>query len=405
MCAGALALGQQLDKLDVESEAAAWGTACHEVSEKCLRTGLDADSRVGATVKTKSHSIEVDDEMAECAQVYVDYVRGRLAEYAAAEAGQTAVLWIEERFTLAALKPPFDAGGTGDSVLYFPLWRLLETVDLKGGRGIKVEVTENKQLRTYSLGAMLAHSDLDVEHVQSTIVQPRMEHKDGRIRSEEFHVTELMEWTAELVGAMRRSAVAMKDYSGITGELSREAWGAQYLKQGSHCTFCPGAAICPALEKKALDTANAFFGDSGKLEIRNQPGELDPARLRDVLDGADALTGWLNAVRAMATRLAQTGTEIPGYILTDKIGRRRFKDSAQRADGFAKLGLTKDDIYDIKLKSPAQMEKLKGADGKTLKGRKEFNDMVETPTTGVSLVSASKTTKAPVKSSAEKFFA
>jgi hypothetical protein len=79
---------------------------------------------------------------------------------------------------------------------------MLEVVDLKGGRGVVVEVKGNPQLRTYALGAMLANPGIDVSHVQVTIVQPRAPHKDGRIRSERFHVADLVEWTAELMAAM-----------------------------------------------------------------------------------------------------------------------------------------------------------------------------------------------------------
>src|SRR4029077_1163229 len=67
-CSGALALGATVAKLDIESEAAAWGTACHQVSEKCLRDGFDADTLVGTTEKTKRHSFDVDEEMADCSQ-------------------------------------------------------------------------------------------------------------------------------------------------------------------------------------------------------------------------------------------------------------------------------------------------------------------------------------------------
>lgn len=403
-CAGALALGNTLEKLDVESEAAGWGTACHTLSEKCLRTGLDAESQIGATIKTKQRQFEVDEEMADTAQVYVDYVRGRMDQYVT-EVGSIATLHIEQRFSLDALDPPFDAGGTGDTVIHFPAWKLIEVIDLKGGRGMRVEVTENKQTRTYGLGAMLANPTANVERIMSTIVQPRMQHKDGVIRSETLHVAELAEWTGELRRAMDRSAEAIAAYKQVAGALTRDAWAEKYVVAGDHCTFCPAAGICPALEKKALATANAFFGDTGALEIRNQPSELDPARIAQVLDGADTLTTWLNAVRALATATAQSGTEIPGYKLVEKVGRRRWKYADEADTMIAALpGVTEKDVYDRKVRSPAQVEKALGA--KRLKPIKaQLDALVETPVTGVSLVSAAKSTKPAVKSAAESFFA
>jgi hypothetical protein len=403
-CKGALALGATVQQLDIESEAAGWGTACHEISEKCLRTGLDADTQIGSTVKTKSHTFEVDEEMAETAQVYVDYVRGRMAKYTT-EVGGVANLMIEQRFSLAKLDPPFDAGGTGDAVIHFPAWKLIEVVDLKGGRGMKVEVHENKQCRTYGLGAILENEGLNVEWIMSTIVQPRMQHKDGVVRSETMHVADLMEWTGDLVNAMRASGDAIASLDLVKGQVSREDWGAVNLKQGDHCTFCPAAGICPALEKKALDTANAFFnGDDGKLQIRNEPADLDPDRIRQVLDGADAIGTWLNAVRALGTRLAQQGTTIPGYHLAEKIGNRKFKGDGDPGPALKKLGLTDEDIYTRAQRSPAQLEKVLGA--KRLKPIKDdFNALIHRPVTGVSLVSSAKSGKPAVTPAAEKFFA
>lgn len=403
-CAGALALGATVAKLDVESEAAAWGTACHQVSEKCLRTSVAAERLIGTTEKTKQHSFEVDEEMADTAQQYVDYVaecRGS-PDSSGTHFAWRNKLWIEERFSLAKLNPPFDAGGTCDAIIYNPDEKLLEVVDLKGGRGVVVEVTENKQLRTYALGALLAHPELDVMQVKSTIVQPRAPHKDGRIRSETYHVAELMEWTAELVERMALAKQAEKHLAEVVGDHTREAWGEHYLVSGDHCTFCPAAGICPALEKKALATANAFFNDNGAVAVRNQPSELDPSRIAQVLDGADLLTGWLNAVRALAARLAETGTEIPGYHLADRIGNRKWRD--EHADkALAALGLGSDVIYVQKAASPAQVEKALGA--KRLKPIKaQFDALIHKPVTGRSLVSTTKSTRPAVKGTADAFF-
>lgn len=418
-CAGALALGATVEQLDIESEAAAWGTACHQISEKCLKSGKDAESLIGTMEKTKRFSFEVDDELANTAQVYIDYVRGRMAEYKA-ETSSDAELYIEERFSLADLEPPFDAGGTGDAVMIFPAWELIEVVDLKGGRGIKVDVNENKQLRTYALGAMLKHPGRKISKVMSTVVQPRM--GDGLPKSETYSTIDLLEWTMELTDRMDLSAEAMRAYADIKGDLTRDAWADKYVVAGDHCTFCPAAGVCPALEKKALAVADAFFNNDGQVAVRNQPSELSPQRLADVLDGADLLTGWLNAVRALATRLAQTGTDIENpatgakYILTDRIGHRKFAGDFP-VEGLKKIGIGSDDIYVPAMRSPAQLEKhlgskrLKEAVTIEVKGqavtkpRKDWlADLIHKPITGQSLVSANKTTRPAVKSAAEKFF-
>ena len=395
-CAGALVLSQQVAHLDKESEAAAWGTACHEVSEMALRAGRDAEEYTGGFIKTKEHTIEVDDEMAECAQIYIGYVRGRAAS-------QNAQLFIEQQFSLAKMAPPFEAGGIADAVIYFPAEKLLEVIDLKGGRGVKVDVAENKQLRTYALGAVLANPGLAVKRVRSTIVQPRIDHKDGRIRSEEFDLGELVEWVMELMERMEQAAEAKKAYAAITGDLSREAWGQKYLNPGDHCSnsFCPARGICPALEKKALEAAGVWFDDTGVPQLSNSPADLSPERLEQMLDAADMVEGFFSACRALAHTLAETGVEFPNYILVDKVGRRRWEDEEKALARFKlESEINVEDLYaPAKLKSPAQMEKTLGKQFKSL-----VADLTETPVTGKNFVRKDKTTRKAAKPAVNQHF-
>jgi hypothetical protein len=158
-----------------------------------------------------------------------------------------------------------------------------------------------------------------------------------------------------------------------------------------------------------MATANAFFGDTGNVVIRNQPGELDPERIAKVLDGADDLQNWLNAVRALATRLAEQGVEIANpatgsrYHLAEKHGHRKFKDTEIHAE-LVGLGLGEEDIFEKKMRSPAGIEKKLGAE--RLKPIKErFDALIHKPVTGRALVSSTKSSRPPVKSAAEAFFA
>lgn len=396
-CSGALALSEQVSHIDKESEAAAWGTACHQVSEKCLREGRDAVEFIDRIEKTKAHEFSVDEEMAETAQTYVDYVRER-------HGGKPGVnsLYIEQKFSLIKLKPPFDAGGTADAVIYIPAEKLLEVIDLKGGRGIKVDVTENKQLRSYALGAVLANSGLEVQRVRSTIVQPRIEHPDGRIRSETYHVIDLLEWANELMQQMHLAAAAKAEYAKITGELTREAWSEKYLKAGDHCIFCPAAGFCPELEKKANDAAEFFFDDLGEPQFRNDVADLSPEKLAQLLDAADMIQNRLNSARSLAHSLAESGVEIPNYQLVDKIGRRRWKEDDEeklKQQLFLTADVTPDQMFVPKFRSPAQMEKVLGT-----KGKKLIAGLIETPITGVNLVRTDKTTRPAIKPAVHKHF-
>lgn len=399
-CAGALTLAQFAPP-DKESIHAARGTAAHQISEKCLRSGQDAIDFLGTIERTKEHEIEIDEELVNSAQTYVDYCRSRLKAYKDAT-GEDAVFWIEERFSLAALGTPFDAGGTGDFVIYFPKWALLEIVDLKNGMGV-VEVQGNPQGRSYGLGAVLEHGDISIDEVMVTIVQPRAQHKDGRIRSETFHVADLIAWTADLLKAMDRSKQAMDAFEKAkSNSVLMDEWSDAWLKPGK-CTFCPAEATCPALRKKALAVAATYFEpDTGEAKIGNMPTEMSPEKLAETLDMLDMLEAWVKAVRAFAHTSAENGVSIPGYQLVEKIGNRKWKDD-EGALAVSLLspevGLSEDEIYDRKLRSVAQLEKVLGAKRKGL-----IEHLWERPITGTNLVSEAKSTRPATKSKVETFF-
>lgn len=427
-CSGALALTMNLP--ETTSEAADWGTCCHQISERCLRDGGDADRFIGTTEKGKKHSFEVDEEMAETAQVYVDYVRkvaddtkgwmgdacprckgsgydpdsdidqGCRACGGTGERYANIKLLIEQRFSLADLNPPFDAGGTGDAVIYLPAERRLEIVDLKGGRGVVVAAKGNPQLRTYALGALLANKGLDVEQVTVTIVQPRASHPDGRIRSETFHVIDLMEWASDMMAAMYRAREAL-DRKAVMPE---SAWAREYLAPGDHCrdTFCKAAGTCPALRQSALDAVGVHFSPVDDTpRIANAPDSGLPEERAKRLDMLDMIEAWVKEVRAHEHRMAEMGQPAPGYGLVEKVGREKWKDEEAARAAIASTGLAEDKwLNPGKLRTPKQVrDALKKAKAEV----SALADLSETPTGGTNLVRIDQTTRV-VKSSVETHF-
>ena len=349
-CPGALALSASAAERP-ENREAAWGTACHEVAEWTLRDPARmAAQRIGDTIGTKAHRFEFDDEMAECTQFYVDFVRQR--------ATNAKFLWIEQKFSLAPLNPPLEAGGTADAVLWLPDEDLLEVVDLKTGRGVVVEAVENFQARTYALGALLANPGIRPGAVRSTIVQPRAYHRDGSIRSETLHIVDMLDWTSLLLEAMTRSAQAMADIDkGTPADFARH-----HLRTGDHCRFCPAAATCPALEREALAAAQAWFSNDGAVKVPDAPDTLDADRLVRLLDAADMIQDWINSVRAYAHAAVEGGAKLASehgeYILVAKQARRKWTDEA--AAEAALSALLGEQAYTRKLVSPAQAEAVLG---------------------------------------------
>ena len=402
-CAGRMAM-VSISPDDKKSIYAAEGTAAHETAEKALRGEKDCSKFLGDVYTIDGFDVEITEEIAASAQKYVDYV---VAQYDP-EAGD--VLLLEERHSLAQLDPPFDAGGTCDATIIKPLLRVIEVIDLKNGKGI-VEVNGNKQTRTYALLALLnAPKKLvnEIDMIKVTIVQPRAAHKDGRIRSETFHIAELIEWTAELMKAMERSKKALDAFSMINGSRTLfDEWAQAALTPGN-CAFCPAQGICPALRSKALtitpEVARTWFEDV-TLEtppmISNTVPALSPEELSHILDGIDMLEDWAKAVRATAHALAEGGTTIPGYKLVEKIGNRKWAADDEKivADLKAVIKLTEDQIFSKKLLSPAGIEKVLGA-----KRKEEIANMYHKPVTGTNLVSEKKSTRPATKAKLESFF-
>ena len=398
-CAGALALTKDLP--NTTSEPADWGTCAHEIAEACLRDGTDAERFIGQTLKGKKYEFEVDEEMAETAQEFIDYVRARF------EIDDD--IWIEQKFSFVDLKPPFDAGGTGDAVIYKPALRELEVVDLKGGRGVVVEAKGNPQLRSYGLGALLANPGLDVQTVKVTIVQPRAPHKDGRIRSEAFPVSDLLDWTVDMLAAMRRSAQALADWEKIGSTVTKEQWAAAHLNPGTHCkdTFCGAYATCPAAEAKAYADAGLFFDpvtDEPKTSLSDHSDVNDPAERARRLDAVEFLDGWIKAVRAEEHRRAEMGDPAPGWCLVEKVGREKWNgaDAEKTARAAAEAaGLPEAKFLNPgKLKTPKQVrEALKKAKADT----SALDGLSEAKSSGTNLVQQDGTIR-PAVSQVEKHF-
>lgn len=323
-CPGSIRLSAGLPK--TTSSYADEGTAAHELAENCLRTKTNAAEHLGSLITVNGSVYEVDNEMAEAVQVYLDNVRCDLGE-----AGKGAVLQIEQRFHLDWLYPGLF--GTNDALVGQP-FGLLRIYDYKHGAGVAVEATDNPQLMYYALGA--AYGDT-YEEVELVVVQPRAQHPDGPVRRCRLTVEELERWGREVL---------------LPGARATEGPGA-HLLTGGHCKFCPALAICPAQRDKALAVAREAFAQAQPPS----PEALTPQELRKILDAADLVEAWLAACRVHAKMLLEQGLVVPediGHKLVAGRATRRWIDEDEAAATLEMLGV---DPYERKLKSPAQAEK------------------------------------------------
>ncbi len=344
-CPGSVELSKGI--VEPPSEFAAEGTAAHELSEMVLRTELHTSNWLGEKIEASGFTFTVDGEMVDAVQMYVDFVRDLSAEYGTAP-------MLEHRFDLSKLQPPAPMFGTADCAFYVEGERLLHIADLKYGRGVPVSAHDNPQLKYYALGMLLSlPADKPVRTVRMSICQPRINNFDNA----EISVEELLDFSAELLDAVH--AAIKPDAALVPSE--------------SACKFCKAKGKCPALRETALTVAQSEFG-----EILD-PAELQPEQIGELLAKADMLEEWLRGLRNMALSQAEAGVEIPGFTLQAKRATRKWVNEDEFLAWAYDQNLEDTDLFERKVKSPAQIEKLVG--------KKNFNqDLTVSVSSGYNLV-------------------
>jgi hypothetical protein len=241
--------------------------------------------------------------------------------------------------------------GTNDACLLIP-FTVLYVYDFKYGQGVAVEAENNKQLMYYALGALEGNDDIN--EIELVIVQPRAFHPKGPVRRWRVSREDLMAFRAELIAHAK--ATEAPDAPIVPGE-----W----------CKFCPALAVCKGVQKKAIEIAKADFTAVNPAARLPEPEHLTTGQLATVLANADLLSDWLKGVEAYAQGLLEAGRQMPGFKLVRKKTNRKWLDEDKVVRTFSGT-LKRDDMFDTKLKSPAQLEKLVGKDA--LEGLTFFPD-------------------------------
>jgi hypothetical protein len=319
-CPGSVALEATLP--DSSSEYAEEGTKAHGVAAQVLN-GTDWLQITG-----------VDQEMIENVGRYTDYVR--------TIAGDLPLV-IEQRVDFSDAIGVPDSFGTADCIILGPDY--IHVIDLKYGKGVRVDAEDNDQLRLYALGALNDYGMLgNYKTVRLSIVMPRLDH----ISEWEITLDEL-EWFRSVV--VVQAEAALREF-----EPSIEP---RDLRPGEkQCRFCKAKAICPALAQHVEDTVAGDFAnlDHAVATIKTMTvGET----LARYIDAVDLIEAWCKAVRERSYEMLAEGQEIPGYkLVAGKKGARKWADDAEVEKTLKSMRLRDDQMYDFKLISPTTAEKL-----------------------------------------------
>jgi hypothetical protein len=318
VCGGSVKAEQGLG--DKTSSFAQEGTAAHELSEICLKSGDDPVDWIGRNL-VDMPDWKVDSDMAHYVSVYVDYVRN-----AAKGADDTQ---YEQRVDYSDWVPK--GFGTADAVIL--KGDTIQVCDLKFGRGVQVNAENNPQGMLYALGAYAENSFIaDFKRVVICIIQPRLDH----ISEWEISVKDLLKW-AEWIS--HRAEIALSD-------------DAERVAGESQCRFCKAKATCKTLYNYTESVILSEFDD---LDAQS-PDTLTDKQVRKVLESKSLIEGWLTSVEGYVRERLDAGEDFEGFKLVEGRSIRCWVDEDKAAEALTDtLG---DNLYTKKLVSPAQAEKL-----------------------------------------------
>ena len=323
-CPGSVALSKQFPQ-DTTSTYAEEGTHAHSVAELKLRYRLGEITKAQYT--RKMNQLKKSEywcgEMDEATDYYVDAVMEMLAE-----AGTGAELLIEQRFGLDEWVP--ESFGTSDAVIIND--ETIRVIDLKYGKGVKVDAKNNAQLRLYGLGASGLFEWLYMfDKVKTVIIQPRLDH----ISTEEIPLEELRLWAEKEIRPAAEMALA----------------GTDYTKCGDWCQWCPARATCRTRAEYCLELAKEEFTD---------PPLLMPDEIGEVLRRAEAIKKWVSEIQDYALQQALAGEHYEGWKVVEGRSNRKYADEVKVAETLRGIGYDDAMLYERKLLGITAMEKLVG---------------------------------------------
>lgn len=361
-CPGSLWLGK--DEPDKSSSYAAEGTTAHALAEYCFKFNKPAKNLLG--MRTVVNHINVDEEMSDAIQGYVDTVNGIKASMS-----DIQVFDIEQKldFTdlldlsanINVMNTDYQvekAFGTADVVLLGD--GELQIHDLKYGKGVRVSAKNNRQLLIYALAAYHNYSlCCEINTISVHIHQPRLNHYS------EFRVTpdELLEFGHEL---KKKAGVAYNIY--LNGPQS----DADFCAGESQCRFCKAAGKCDALANQVAEKVGSDFTNLDE-EIVQQVEHLENQALADRFNALAMIEAWVKAIRAKAQHELHQGRPVPGFkLVIGRLGNRAWRDESEAENALKSFRLKQDEMYNRKIISPAQALKVLAGSEKRIKKLEEF---------------------------------
>jgi hypothetical protein len=337
------------------SDYASEGTVAHEVSEQCLTKNVDATEFLGQTWTLFDNDGEayfthtVDGEMVDGVQMYVDYVRGQKGELLV-ERKVDFSTWVRDGF------------GTSDAIVIDNA--CANVSDLKFGRGVKVDATENPQAMLYGLGVLNDYEFIygEFDTFKLNVIQPRLDH----ISEWEVSRTDLVTWAEETVKPTAEIVIRLLEDDDFFAQE-----GHKYLVPGeSQCKFCKARRDCKVRTEHFMRIITDGFE---AVNVPVDPREvhlLSNDDLGALLPQLGGFKDWLDDLHTVSQTKAEAGEGIPHHKLVIQKGKssRSWTDDKTASNAlnraFKKEGIEASATVPI---SPAKAEKQLGKAHQLLK--------------------------------------
>ena len=328
---------------------------------------------------------KIDSEMVEHITAYVEYVRDQV---------KGGALLVEQRVSFGSLIGVPGAFGTSDTIILSANGEELIIIDLKYGYR-EVSAERNSQMCLYALGAL--HTELEdpddltggyldvsrVKTVKMAIFQPRLQSEP-----------DCPEWSCDLetlyafANAAKASIAeceqAAADSEMLDDKYSAQQWVNTYLHPSEKaCMWCKAKAVCPAIAQECLSgVLMPLATDDGLFDLDAEPTNAVcvtetenlaegvqqaiakiPTLSFDVINSLFAAKGlfksWSEAIEArMLTEMLNGAQSSDFKLVNGRGGHRKWADDIEVEAVMKAARLKVDDMYDKKLISPANAEKL-----------------------------------------------
>lgn len=314
---------------DVEDKGSTFaeeGTLAHAYCAKKLKEflGLSVDEEKAeiAQLGEQYHSVEMDE--------YTDTYKTIVLEKFNAARAKTkdAQLLVEVKLDFSHYVP--DAFGTSDAIIIAD--GVMEVIDFKYGKGVKVSAVENPQMMIYALGAWdLFNFEYDIRKVRMTIVQPRIDN----LSEFELDAADLINWAVDELQPK-----------------ANEAYAGGKQKPGNWCQFCKVKANCKALSSMCIEAQQA------NPDPRKSSKEVMESTILPLLSTFKA---WLTGVEEYSLEQALNGVQYQGFKIVEGRSIRKITNPTAVMELLSKEGFAKESyIKPTELRSITDLEKLIG---------------------------------------------